>query len=121
MEFLVLQSAVCFSLFSCMLIELSVSAGLYTGVPYRFGSFLPGVDRFDAAVFSIPDTEAALMDPQQRIVLECSADVLSKATARAGGTGVFVGTSSVDYLSVSIYVQSWLPSSTTVCSCPRFT
>ena len=72
------------------------------GVPFRFGSFLSGVDRFDGSAFSIPAAEASLMDPQQRLLLECAGEVLVQGgPAPAGATGIFVGTSSVDYLSVS--------------------
>jgi hypothetical protein len=42
----------------------------------RFGSFLPGVDAFDSRLFGVSPAEAALMDPQQRLVLEAAHLVL---------------------------------------------
>ena len=40
----------------------------------RFGAFLDDVDMFDAPRFGVSSSEAALMDPQQRMLLsECAA------------------------------------------------
>lgn len=36
----------------------------------RFGGFVHGWDMFDNAAFSISPSEAAIMDPQQRVLLE---------------------------------------------------
>ena len=67
-----------------------------------FGAFLDDVAGFDAAFFDITPREAALMDPQQRLVLELAWEALEHAgippAALAGtDTGVYVGVGADDY------------------------
>ncbi|MDT0269588.1 SDR family NAD(P)-dependent oxidoreductase, partial [Streptomyces sp. DSM 44915] len=78
------------------------------GVYCRWGGFLDDVDRFDPVFFNIAPRDAELMDPQERLFLECSYATLQDAgyTPRsltegdgqaAGQVGVFVGVMTSDY------------------------
>jgi acyl transferase domain-containing protein/trans-aconitate methyltransferase len=71
----------------------------------RNGSFLEGVDQFDAAFFGISPREADRMDPQQRLALEVAWETLEHAAiapdkVRGGRGGVFIGASAYDYLTL---------------------
>ncbi|MBB5156952.1 6-methylsalicylic acid synthase [Saccharopolyspora phatthalungensis] len=66
------------------------------------GSFLTGIDGFDADFFGITPREAELMDPQQRILLEVAWEALEHAgippySLAGSETGVFVGSCTDDY------------------------
>ena len=67
----------------------------------RFASVLDQVDAFDAAFFGVSSSEAELMDPQQRLVLECTTAVAmthqQHGSNNSQDCGVFVGVSSTDY------------------------
>lgn len=69
------------------------------------GSFVEDVDAFDAGLFRISPREAAQMDPQQRLLLHAAHEAVLDSgqvpAALAGSrTGVFVGLSGTDYLSL---------------------
>ncbi len=68
----------------------------------RWGSFIEGVDLFDASFFSISPRDAEILDPQQRIMLElawsCFEDAGIRPSAAWGSrTGVFMGSAILDY------------------------
>jgi len=68
----------------------------------RWGSFLTGVDAFDAEFFEISPREAAKMDPQQRLLLEVAHEALEHAgipadSLRHTQTGVFAGACQGEY------------------------
>ncbi|NEA99076.1 type I polyketide synthase [Streptomyces sp. SID13726] len=67
-----------------------------------YGGYLDRVDAFDEAFFRISPREAAVMDPQQRLVLELGWEALEDAGLPAGllrhtSTGVFLGAMADDY------------------------
>eukprot|EP00983_Pelagomonas_calceolata_P087976 1157087-Pelagomonas_calceolata.AAC.10 len=53
--------------------QASVGSSSSGRVSSKFGAFVSSVHSFDAPAFSIPSTEAAVMDPQTRVLLEESA------------------------------------------------
>ncbi|MGW7426629.1 SDR family NAD(P)-dependent oxidoreductase [Streptomyces sp. NPDC054813] len=75
---------------------------LPSGDPVRAG-FLDQVDSFDAGFFGVSPGEAAVLDPQQRLVLELAWEAFEDAGIvpgdgdRQGGTGVYVGATYDDY------------------------
>ncbi|MEU4777382.1 SDR family NAD(P)-dependent oxidoreductase [Micromonospora sp. NPDC023633] len=85
------------------------------GVPRRWrrdpsyvpvGGLIEGPDLFDPAPFGFTDAEAALLDPQQRLFLECSWQALEQAGhgggRSAGAVGVFAGAAHSAYLTSNL-------------------
>ncbi|MFE1577144.1 SDR family NAD(P)-dependent oxidoreductase [Streptomyces fradiae] len=66
------------------------------------GGVLDGIDEFDAEYFGITPADAALMDPQQRLFLQCAVAALEDAGQRvrdaAGGVGVYASAGFNSYL-----------------------
>ncbi|WP_440217106.1 SDR family NAD(P)-dependent oxidoreductase [Chromobacterium piscinae] len=75
----------------------------------KWGGFIHGVDRFDPLFFNISPREAELMDPQERLFLQCAHEVLEDAgytrdalavemsSGQGGDVGVFVGVMYEEY------------------------
>ena len=64
----------------------------------RHAGLLEGVDRFDAPLFGISPREVAVMDPQQRIVLEVAWEALEHASIAPDGVrGVAGGVPGDDF------------------------
>ncbi|MGC0335540.1 beta-ketoacyl synthase N-terminal-like domain-containing protein [Streptomyces sp. SLBN-8D4] len=84
----------------------------------RYGGYLDDIAGFDADFFRITPREAAVMDPQQRILLEVVHEALVHAAVPAASlagtaTGVFVGVSAPEYGSLTgadpATVDPWAP------------
>uniref|UniRef100_UPI0025C5BC11 non-ribosomal peptide synthetase/type I polyketide synthase n=1 Tax=Flavobacterium sp. TaxID=239 RepID=UPI0025C5BC11 len=71
----------------------------------RWGGFINAIDEFDASFFEISPREAKLMDPQQRILLELTHELLERSgyTAKelkGSMTGVYIGILQNEYASL---------------------
>ncbi|MFF2651020.1 SDR family NAD(P)-dependent oxidoreductase, partial [Streptomyces sp. NPDC058045] len=85
-----------------------------------WGGWLDGVDRFDPMFFNIAPREAELMDPQERLFLQCAYAAIEDAgyTPRdlergegardgaLGSAGVFVGVMTADYQLLGVDQQA---------------
>lgn len=83
--------------------EKNVKGKMYT----KQGGFLKDVDLFDNVFFKISPLETESLDPQVRLVLELSYELLENAGYEADklkgtATGVFVGMTIVDYIEKDI-------------------
>lgn len=67
----------------------------------RFGSFVAGAEAFDAVAFATSRPEAVYMDPQQRILMERTGEVIMHASSYPSRTSVMVGIGTVDYVGMS--------------------
>jgi len=67
----------------------------------KAGTVIDEVDRFDAAFFGYPPREAAIMDPQHRLFLECAWQALEDSgcdpLSCRGVSGVFAGSAASTY------------------------
>ncbi|MGD2114418.1 MAG: beta-ketoacyl synthase N-terminal-like domain-containing protein, partial [Acidobacteriota bacterium] len=66
------------------------------------GGPIEGVEEFDAELFGMTAREAAMMDPQHRLLLECAWEALESAAYRPtgldGSVGVYAGSRMSEYL-----------------------
>lgn len=67
----------------------------------KWGGFIKNVDQFDPQFFTISPREAELMDPQERLFLQCAHQTLEHAgytrKSLGGDVGVFVGVMYAEY------------------------
>ena len=69
----------------------------------KWGGFIEGVDQFDPLFFNISPREAEVLDPQERLFLECVYETLEdagysrEALRSTGAVGVFVGAMYEEY------------------------
>jgi acyl transferase domain-containing protein/acyl carrier protein len=69
----------------------------------KWGGFIEGVDRFDPLFFNISPREAQLLDPQERLFLQCVYETMEDAgytretLAHSGNVGVYVGSMYQEY------------------------
>lgn len=73
----------------------------------KWGGFVDQLKDFDAAFWGVSPREAMRMDPQQRWLLEAAWEAIEDAgippaSLRGTTTGVFVGISAADYLTVQL-------------------
>jgi acyl transferase domain-containing protein/NADPH:quinone reductase-like Zn-dependent oxidoreductase/NADP-dependent 3-hydroxy acid dehydrogenase YdfG/acyl carrier protein len=69
----------------------------------KWGGFIDKIDHFDSEFFGVSAREAAHMDPQHRVFMEAAWEALENAgipasTLKGSNTGIFVGTTTNDYL-----------------------
>ncbi|WP_405559641.1 amino acid adenylation domain-containing protein [Streptomyces sp. NBC_01180] len=77
----------------------------------RAAGALEGIEEFDAQFFGLTPREAQLMDPQQRLFLECAWHALEDSGNRAGAglpAAVFGGTGANGYLLYNLAPHAWL-------------
>jgi acyl transferase domain-containing protein len=89
------------------ILAAGVSAELLADPNYvKRGTVLEGSDRFDAGFFGFNPREAEVIDPQQRVFLECAWEALEDAgyagDSTPEATGVFAGTSINTYMIANI-------------------
>nr|VFJ75469.1 MAG: amino acid adenylation domain-containing protein [Candidatus Kentron sp. FW] len=82
----------------------------------KAGAMLPDIERFDAAFFGYSAREAEIMDPQQRLFLECAWEALERAGYNPkifpGAIGVYAGSGMNTYLLNNIHPHGEFSSST---------
>ncbi|HET8842829.1 MAG TPA: beta-ketoacyl synthase N-terminal-like domain-containing protein, partial [Ktedonobacteraceae bacterium] len=80
----------------------------------KWGGFLEGVDEFDPFFFHISPREAEMMDPQERLFLQCAYETLEDAgytrhnadSSMSGRVGVYVGVMYEEYQLYGVQEQA---------------
>ncbi|MBO3461240.1 type I polyketide synthase [Aetokthonos hydrillicola] len=90
------------------LLDAKVNQTLLCNPNYvKYGSVLSDIELFDASFFNCSSREAMIMDPQQRLFLECSYEALENAGYNSeiysGAVGVYAGMSMNTYLLNNLY------------------
>ncbi len=90
------------------LLESGIDPALVRAPNYiKACGILGDTDQFDAAFFGLNPREAALMDPQHRVFLQCAWEAMETAgyspERQPGRTGVFGGMSMNTYLLTNVY------------------
>jgi acyl transferase domain-containing protein len=84
------------------LLKSGVPAALFTRPDFvRKGSTIEGADLFDAGFFGFNPREAELIDPQQRVLLECAWEAMEDSGYGGGdqrNVGVYAGISMSSYI-----------------------
>jgi acyl transferase domain-containing protein/acyl carrier protein len=85
------------------MLQAGIEPALLNSPHYVRASGMPAnADQFDAAFFDLPPAEAELMDPQQRLCLECAWETFENAgylsASHAGRCAAFIGASASTYL-----------------------
>ena len=99
------------------LLEAGVDPALIAQPNYvRAGVVLDGLDQFDASFFGFSARDAAIMDPQHRIFLECVWEALEHSGHQPevfpGSIGVFAGCGMNAYLMYNLLTNKALMDST---------
>jgi acyl transferase domain-containing protein/acyl-CoA synthetase (AMP-forming)/AMP-acid ligase II/acyl carrier protein len=90
------------------LLQAGVDPRLLDNPDYvKVSSVLPDIEWFDARFFGITPRDAALMDPQQRVLLECAWETFEVAgynpLAYRGSVGIYAGAGMNTYLLNNLY------------------
>src|SRR6185312_11751212 len=90
------------------LLQAGVNPSMLRDPSYvKAGAILEGIEQFDAAFFGLMPKEAQIMDPQQRLFLEPTWNVLESAgydpEKYNGSIGLFAGTALSTYLLNNLY------------------
>ncbi|MCR8978417.1 SDR family NAD(P)-dependent oxidoreductase [Brevibacillus laterosporus] len=85
----------------------------------KWGGFIDGVDQFDPLFFNISPREAEVMDPQERLFLQCVYEALedsgytrealgmNRESGLAGNVGVYVGVMYEEYQLYGVQETAW--------------